>query len=146
MYEIKFIAGNTYTAINKLAPHAALNGHKVKHYDNIIFIKTSADNLLVFSNGEGECMFDVDCTNRWERSGDNSYDVLPNNIALMSSIEDVNDMLVERGLIALTASEVRDWGIVGGESNAELQEWVNDYAGEHHTTLCENANAWRYEV
>ncbi len=67
------------------------------------------------------------------------------NLTKKESIDTLNEMLVEKGLTPLTESEINDWGIMGGESNAQLQEWVNDFVSELHSENCVAKDAWRYE-
>jgi len=62
------------------------------------------------------------------------------------SIEVLTDMLGEYGLEPLTETELNDWGIIGGETNDQLQEWVNDYVSEIHSEMCAEQNQWRYEI
>lgn len=52
------------------------------------------------------------------------------------SIDTINYMLSEYGMKPMTEKDVIDWGIEGGETIAQLQEWVNDYASEEHTERC----------
>lgn len=44
------------------------------------------------------------------------------------------EMFEELGVASPSVrSLTSDWGIIGGETNAELQEWANDYASELDT-------------
>lgn len=52
------------------------------------------------------------------------------------SVVTVNEMLSEYGQAPLRESEISDWGIEGGETIAQLQEWVNDYVSEIHSEMC----------
>lgn len=61
------------------------------------------------------------------------------------SIETLNYYLEEKGIEPLTESELRDWDIRGGETNAQLNEWAIALANDLHTEKCESKNAWRYE-
>lgn len=67
------------------------------------------------------------------------------NETKQQAIETLNEMLQEYGLSPLNDNEIQDWGIAGGETNAQLQEWVNDYVSDIHSEECEGENAWRYE-
>jgi hypothetical protein len=60
------------------------------------------------------------------------------------SIETLNYFFDKLGLEPLKERDLRDWGIVGGETNSQLSEWANDYASEIHTDKCAGKNAWRY--
>jgi len=62
------------------------------------------------------------------------------------SIEYLNQFITEAGVRALTESELRDWGINGGESYAELEIFAKDYLSDIHTEICEAKNEWRYKV
>lgn len=44
-----------------------------------------------------------------------------------------------------TEKDLIDWGIKGGETNAELEQMVHDYRSEMHTEMCAAKNAWRYQ-
>ena len=62
------------------------------------------------------------------------------------SIETLNSYFEDMGVEPLSEKELKDWNIVGGETNSELQNWVKDYVSELHTNECENKNAYRYEL
>ena len=68
------------------------------------------------------------------------------NETFEDSLETFNYFLSEVGQPAVNEKTARmDFGIVGGETNAELQEWARDYASECHTEKCESKNQWRYQ-
>lgn len=54
------------------------------------------------------------------------------------------EMMSEKG-ITLKANEISDFGLIGGETNSQIQEYVNDYVSDIHTEMCESKNSWRYE-
>lgn len=62
------------------------------------------------------------------------------------SIETLNHFFDEFGIKHLNESKLQNWGIIGGETNAQLREWASDYASEMHSEKCAAKNAWRYEV
>lgn len=62
------------------------------------------------------------------------------------AIETLNSYFEDMGVEPLSEKELKDWNIVGGETNSELQNWVKDYVSELHTNKCENKNAYRYEL
>ncbi len=69
------------------------------------------------------------------------------NETFKESFETLNELLAEKQMPPLSENEARrEWNIVGGETNAELQEWVNDFVSEIHTEKCAAKDAWRYEV
>lgn len=67
------------------------------------------------------------------------------NETFEESLETFNYYLSEYGMEIMDDCEAKDW-INGGETNAQLKELASDIASEHHTNMCENKNAWRYEV
>lgn len=63
------------------------------------------------------------------------------------SVDLVNEFLSEAGEEPLTdPEEIKDWGIIGGESEAKLKEMVSDFLSELRTEKCEAKNAWMYEL
>lgn len=42
--------------------------------------------------------------------------------------------------------DVREFGLTGNESAAEIEQYGRDYLCELHTERCEARNAWRYEL
>jgi len=68
------------------------------------------------------------------------------NETFAESFEAFNDMLTELGQPVISEKVAKsDFGIMGGETNAELQEWANDYASEVHTEAAADKQAWRYQ-
>lgn len=61
------------------------------------------------------------------------------------AVEFINELLTDAGESPLRDSEVSDWGIKGGETFAQLEEWTNDYLSECHTEKCAAKNEWRYQ-
>lgn len=55
------------------------------------------------------------------------------------------ELLICAGITGITKNMVKDFELQGGETNAQIQEYVNDYVSELHTEKCEAKQAWRYE-
>ena len=68
------------------------------------------------------------------------------NLTFEESLETFNSFLEEMGEAHLSESEVRDFGIQGGETNAQLEEWARDFVSEIQTEKCAEKDAWRYEL
>ena len=68
------------------------------------------------------------------------------NNALHESLTTINEILAQHNKAPLTEGEAMDWGIVGGESYADLLQIARDLVSESHTDRCANKDAWRYEV
>jgi len=66
------------------------------------------------------------------------------NETFEESLETFNEYLSDYGMELMDECEAKDW-INGGETNAQLKELASDIANEHHTTMCENKNSWRYQ-
>lgn len=54
------------------------------------------------------------------------------------------ELLVGHGL-TIEKNMISDFGLEGGETNAQIQEMVNDYLSDLHTEKCAEKQAWRYE-
>lgn len=68
------------------------------------------------------------------------------NTTFQDAFETFNEILEELGQEPISENTARnDFGIIGGETDAELYEWARDYASEIHTEICASKNAWRYE-
>lgn len=77
---------------------------------------------------------------------DNLGKVVVINETQAESIQTIKDILEEFGIEAPSDSLlISDWGIVGGETNAQLDEMVKDFASELHSERCAHKNAWRYQ-
>lgn len=68
------------------------------------------------------------------------------NLTFEESLETFNSFLEEMGETHLSETEARDWGIEGGETNAQLREWAGDLVSEIQTEKCAEKDAWRYEL
>lgn len=68
------------------------------------------------------------------------------NSALHGSLSTINEILAQHNESPLTESEAMDWGIIGGESYADLLGITRDLVSESHTDRCANRDAWMYEV
>jgi hypothetical protein len=67
------------------------------------------------------------------------------NETFQESFEAFNEILAEYGAAPIPEKDARlEFGIVGGETNAELSEWASDYVSEMHTEKCAAKNEWRY--
>ena len=68
------------------------------------------------------------------------------NETQLESLQTIKEMFAELGVQAPSDRElISDWGIKGGETNAQLNEWAKDYASEIHTEKCAARSQWRYE-
>lgn len=71
---------------------------------------------------------------------------LPTAATKDDAVEFVNELLAAAGEKPLRDSEIRDWGIMGGETFAQLKEWTNDFLSECHTEKCAAKNEWRHQL
>lgn len=67
------------------------------------------------------------------------------NETFAESLETFNYFLSELGIDPISENVARaDFGIQGGETDAELDGWARDYASDCHTEQCVAKNEWRY--
>jgi uncharacterized protein (UPF0210 family) len=67
------------------------------------------------------------------------------NETFKESFETFNELLEEYGVPTISEKvAIQDFGIIGGETNAELSEWASDYVSELHTEKCAAKHEWRY--
>ena len=67
------------------------------------------------------------------------------NETFAESFEVFNELLAELGQPAISENTAsKDFGIIGGETNVQLQEWARDYASECHTEACAARNEYHY--
>ncbi len=61
-------------------------------------------------------------------------------------IDFMNTVFVNAGVDAwFSASDVKDWELIGDETDEKLTEYAKDFISEEHSIRCENKNSWRYE-
>ena len=62
------------------------------------------------------------------------------------AINYANELLSEKyGLRPLSNSEVRDFDFIDGDTEQEVEMWINDYASEVYTEIAAEKQAWRYQ-
>lgn len=67
------------------------------------------------------------------------------NETFSEALDTLNYYLEEGGAHPISEKEAaQDWGIVGGETNAQLMEWANDYLSECHSERCAEKRAYLY--
>lgn len=54
--------------------------------------------------------------------------------------------IMQQNQIQVKASDLKDFDFIdGGQTEAQVIEWANDWLSEEHSNRCEAKNAWRYE-